>query len=73
MPDLTSTIETAAAEPAAASGDAGSMQAVSLPDLIAADKYLRGEDALAGTNQNGGLKSGWGCVRIARAKPPGAQ
>jgi hypothetical protein len=65
-------IETAATSPAAASGDAGSVTAVSLPDLIAADKHLAAKAALEGTNDNGGPRSAWHCVRMAKVKMPGA-
>jgi len=43
--DLTDTITDAAATPAAATGDGQSVTARSLPDLIATDKYLRGNSA----------------------------
>lgn len=73
MPDLSDTIETVAGEPAEASGDTGSMKQQPIPDLIAADAYLSGKTALEGTGVNGGPKSGWNCLRIARAIPPGTQ
>lgn len=72
MADLTDTIESAAADPSSASSDGQSATARPLADLIAADKYLKGQDALTGTNANGGPRSGWGAVRMARAIPPGA-
>lgn len=72
MPDLTDTIESVAGGPASASSDLGSAQAQDLSKLIEADKYLKGSTALTGSAANGGPKSGWGCVRMARAVPPGA-
>lgn len=45
--DLTDTIVTNAAGPAEAHGDAGGMKQHSLPDQIAADKYLAGRRAAA--------------------------
>lgn len=41
MGDLSEQIETNAAGPRKASGDAGSFESHSLPDQIAADQYLR--------------------------------
>jgi hypothetical protein len=45
MADLTTTIETNAAVPAKVSGDAGSVEQHPLPDQIAADKYLKSQQA----------------------------
>lgn len=42
MSQLEDTISSAALTPAAASGDAGSVTARSLSELIAADKHLKG-------------------------------
>jgi len=72
MADLSDTIEDAAQDPAAASEDGRSATSRPLADLIAADKYLKSAGALDGTNQNGGPRSGWGCLRMARAVPPGS-
>lgn len=33
---------------------------------------IHSRDLIAGTNANGGAKSGWGFLRPARAVPPGA-
>jgi hypothetical protein len=45
--DLENTIRTNAEGPAEAHGDAGGMKQHSLPDQIAADKYLAGKRATA--------------------------
>lgn len=62
----------AATSPAAASSDGASATARSIDDLIKADQYAAGRAALAASNDNGGPRSGWGSVRMARAQPPGA-
>ena len=72
MPDLTPDIESAATDPSSASSDGQSATARPLPDVIAADQYLKGADAVSGTNPRGGPKSGWRTVRQARQVPPGA-
>lgn len=72
MPDLSDQIEADAAKLSAASNEMGSFTKRPLTELIEADKHLKGETALTGTNQNGGPKSGWACARIARAVPPGS-
>jgi hypothetical protein len=72
MADLSTTIETAAGNPSSASVDGQSVNARPLTEVIEADRYLKGNDALAGTNLNSGPRSGWGCLRTARAIPPGA-
>lgn len=72
MPDLTPDIEQQAAEPAAATSDGQSATARPIGDLIEADRYLKGNAALSGTNANGGPVSGWKRTRPARAVPPGA-
>lgn len=66
-------LETAATDPAAASGDAGSVTAHPLPDVIQALDRKKAVDALDGTGAGGGPKTGWGCVRWARGIPPGSQ
>lgn len=63
MPDLTAEIETTAAEPASAEGDGQKASSHSLPDLIAADKYLKGQDALS--------RQGWAGIKISRARGSG--
>lgn len=72
MPDLTTDIEQQAAEPAASAQDGGSATARPIPELIQADQYLKGNQGLSGTNDNGGPKSGWSRLRTARANPGGA-
>lgn len=72
MPDLSDTIEQVAGEPAKAEGDQGAATNQPLPDLIAADQYLKAGTGLAGANAAGGPKSAWRTVRMARAIPPGA-
>ena len=73
MPDLSDQIEDAANSPARVSTSAGAVDAVPIPDLIAADKYLAERDALDGSNDNGGPRSPWArCLRPARVVPPGA-
>jgi hypothetical protein len=62
--DLSETIATAAQKPAEARGDSSSFRQHSLPDQIAADKYLA---AKAGSK-----KKGFG-LRFARIQPPGAE
>lgn len=47
MPDLTDLIETAAQKPASASVGDRSASAVSIPNLIEADKYLKQQEAAA--------------------------
>jgi hypothetical protein len=60
-------IEDAAATPASASvtSDGRSATARSLPDLIAAEKYVNNKAAVSAA---GGA---WGCVGRARVVPPG--
>lgn len=65
MADLSDNIEEAAQGPKHVQTDAGSIDAQSLPDLIAADKYLKGQKAVSG-------KSGWGALRPTRVIPPGS-
>lgn len=72
MADLTGKIEEAAAEPASAAGDGQSATSHPLPDLIEADKYLKAKRAITGTNANGGPKTAFGMLGVARIIPPGA-
>ena len=51
--DLASAIRTSAEGPQSASGDAGSMQQHSLPDVVLADKHLAAKNAM--TKRNFGL------------------
>jgi len=62
---LADTIESAASEPAEASGDSIRVKRHSLPDQIAADNHLAGNAAVAQNTRTLGL-------RIARIRPPGA-
>ncbi len=60
--DLSSSIETNASGPRRASGDSGSVEQHSLPDQIAADRYLRSNAAAR--------KRGWP-FRPQKMVPPG--
>lgn len=60
--DVLATIVSAASGPAKVSGDAGSVEQHPLPDLIAADRYVRSIDAAKRPNR--GLK-------FAKLVPPG--
>jgi hypothetical protein len=60
--DLSDAIRDNAAGPHSASGDTGSMQQHSLPDQIAADKYLASKRAMG--------KKGLGLTRV-KIIPPG--
>lgn len=71
-PVTTDSIAEAANSPASASVDGMSAQAVSIGDQIKAHQYAAANEALAGTNANGGPKSGWSKLRPARAKNGGA-
>lgn len=73
MPDLSpESIADAATQPASASQDGRSAAAVSIPDQIAADKYLKQAAAVEGTNESGGPRSGWGSLRGAVGRPGAA-
>lgn len=63
MSDLTEQIEQAVDEPAAAAQDGRSATARSIPDLIAADKYLAAKEA---------AKSGMNGLVFNALKPPSA-
>jgi hypothetical protein len=65
MADLDDTISDAALQPAEAENDSSRVKQQPLPDLIAADQYLKGNAALSGG------KSAWGATRPARLVPPG--
>ena len=60
--DLSDTIEENANGPAKASGDAGSMEQHSLPDQIAADRYLESKKAAR--------RKGLG-IQLKKLVPPG--
>lgn len=68
MPDLTNTIVEEAARPKRSESDGQVAEGHSLTELIAADKYLKGQAADTVTP----VRSGWGRVRMAHAVPPGA-
>jgi hypothetical protein len=72
MPDLSEQIEDAANGFAQVSTSAGSAQAVSIPDLIAADNHLAAKEALGETNDDGGPVSLWSKLRpaVPRFKKP---
>lgn len=63
MADLLPSIETNAAAPRSAMQDGGSATQHSLPDQIAADKYIKSSQAAA----RGGLP-----IRQVKLRPPGA-
>lgn len=62
--DLDQTIRENAQGPAKASGDSGSMEQHSLPDQIAADRYLEGKKATR--------RKGLG-VSLKKLVPPGTE
>ena len=64
MADLSDQIEENASGPASASGDIGSMQQHSLPDQIAADRFLKSQAAVADNPLRG--------LRFNKLIPPGA-
>lgn len=72
MPLTADDIADAATDPASASAGGQSATAVPIPDQIAAAKFQAATTATAGTNANGGPRSGWGATRPARVIPPGA-
>lgn len=63
MAGLENDISTSATEPRKASGDSGSMEQHSLPDQIAADRYLKSTEAAKN-------RKAW--FRLAKLVPPGA-
>lgn len=74
MPDpvTADSIAEAAANPQSASVDGQQAAAHPIPDQIEAAKFQASNEALDGTNDNGGPRSGWGRLRTARVVPPGA-
>lgn len=72
MPDTdpvsADSIAEAANGPASASVDGQTAAAHPIPDQLKALDKKAVEDALAGTNQNGGPVSGWSKMRTARAR-----
>lgn len=55
-----------------ASVDGRSATAMDPMKQIAVADAIQSRDLIAGTNANGGPKTGWGFLRPARAIPPGA-
>lgn len=64
--------QSAAEGVASAQGDQGSVTAMDPEKVLRVADRLAGRAAAAGTNANGGPRSGWGMCRNARAVPPGA-
>lgn len=69
--DINESIEEMAQKPVSAKNDFGEVQARPIGEMVEAEQHVATSEALSGTNQNGGPVSGWGCLRIARAKPGG--
>lgn len=61
--DLTDTIVDAAQKPQSASGEAGSVTARSISDMIEADKYNKAQSATAGKRRG---------LIISKIRPPGS-
>lgn len=72
MPDFDEIIEEQAAEPAEATIDGQTAKNRPLTEILDARDRTETASTLTGTNPNGGKKSAWGQVRMARMKPPGA-
>ena len=72
MPDLDAdAIAANATTPQSAGVDGQTAAQVPIPDQITAHRYKAANAAAAGTNANGGKRSGWGALRAARAAPGG--
>ncbi len=74
MPDLSDiqdAVTQAGIDPAQASVDGQSVTAQDPLKLIAVENHVAARDALVGSNDNGGPRSGWGKGRMAKAVPPG--
>jgi len=63
--EIATKIDTVAQGPASVQTDAGTVVAQSIPDMIAADKYLASRAAVGATNTHRGL-------RFNTLKPPGS-
>jgi len=63
--EIATKIDTVAQGPASVQTDAGTVVAQSIPDMIAADKYLNSRAAVGATNTHRGL-------RFNTLKPPGS-
>jgi hypothetical protein len=61
-----------ATAPQSISTDGLSVSERPIQDVIAADQYAVAKSLGAGTNPNGGPRSGWGLVRAARFIPGGS-
>ncbi len=70
--DLTDAITDAAQEPAEAAGDGHSVKSRTIDEMIKADQYAKAQSAVSGSNDQGGKKSPWGCLRPARVVLPGS-
>lgn len=71
MDEQLENLQEAAEAPQSASVDGQSVSEHSLSERIKADQYIRGQQAMEGTNSAGGAKSGWNTLRPARFVPPG--
>jgi hypothetical protein len=69
--NLNETIAEAAAAPQSTTTDGVSVTEHSLPDQIAAAKFLANQQASQQTGQTGKRRSGWAMLRPAKAVPPG--
>ena len=69
MPDLSpESIAEAATQPASATQDGRSATAVPIDQQKSADMYRKNAAALDGTTADGGQRSGWRGLRIARVR-----
>ena len=66
-------LEALAATPANAAVDGRSATARSADDVLKLLDRATAESELTGTNDSGGPKSPWRCLRMARASMPGAR
>lgn len=66
-------LEELASKPQSASVDGRAANARSADDVLKLLDRAAAEDALTGTNENGGPKSPWRCLRMARASMPGVR
>jgi hypothetical protein len=68
--DLTQTIADSAAAPQSTTTDGVTVTEHSLPDQIAAAKFLAAQQAAAATGPTGKKRSAWAYLRPAKAVPP---
>lgn len=66
-------LEALAATPASAAVDGRSATSRPADDVLKLLDRAAAEGALTGSNENGGPKSPWRCLRMARASMPGAR